>query len=337
MTLEEAFNRYIEEVSRKKSSQGYDRDVRLARMIRDRLDAAQSLEEITPLVLSRYRDERLKEASLSTVAKDLELLKDLFRVAMAQWGMALSGNPANAVMEHGTSMGRTTGMAPGERLRLMAACDHYTNPILGLVIRIILETGLRKNELLGLKCGDIDLARRICHVPRIQLNAPRPVPLTKTAVKLFRLALKLEDRPSDTEWVFYGEPSRFGDRKPYALDRVFKKVIAKARLKRIAFDDLRTEAMTTMRAVGLTEGEVAVITGSKHTRISRKGPEYQVERLLERLDAVCPETILPVVAVALIEEQTSPPGAEDDLVAEEPERRPKSRRTGGAFGQPRRF
>ncbi|HAT48710.1 MAG: site-specific integrase [Nitrospirae bacterium] len=336
MTLEEALHRYIEEVSRKKSSQGYDRDVRLARMIQDRLDASQSLEEISPLVLSRYRDLRLKEASLSTVAKDLELLKDLFRVAMTQWGLALDGNPANAVMEHGSSLGRTTGMAPGERLRLVAACDHYTNPILGLVIRIILETGLRKNEILSLKCADIDLAHRICHVPRIQLNAPRRVPLTKTAVKLFRRVLELEDRPSDTEWVFYGDPSRYGDRKPYALDRVFKKVIAKARLKRIVFDDLRTEAMMAMYAAGLTEGEVAAITGSKHTRISRKAPEYQVERLLERLDAVWPETTLPEVVVVMTEEDPGLLDIPDDHAAKTEGKR-NTRRTGGAFGQPRRF
>ncbi|MBF0139142.1 MAG: site-specific integrase [Magnetococcales bacterium] len=327
MTLEEAINRYITEVSLKKSSQGHDRDVRLARIILDRLEATQPLEDVSPLVLGRYRDGRLKEASLSTVKKDLELLKDLFRVAMTQWGVTMAGNPANALTDPVSTLGRSSGLAPGERLRLVAACDHYKNPILGLVVRIVLETGLRKNELLLLKCQDVDVSQRVCTVPRIQLNDPRRVPLTKTAVKLFKRTLNLEDRPSDTDWLFYGDPSRFGDRKPYALDRVFKKVLANARLKRIAFDDLRAEAMSMMREAGLSEGEIAAITGSKQVKISRRAPEYQLERLLERLDAVWPETALPTI------EKTIP--VEEPVTT--PERKPVSRRTGGAFGQPRKF
>ncbi|MBF8272076.1 MAG: Phage integrase protein [Magnetococcales bacterium] len=335
MTLEEALTRYIDEISRKKSSQGFDRDVRLSRIVLDRLDRAQPLEDVSPLVLGRYRDQRLKEASVSTVAKDLDLLKDLFRVAMVLWKIPMDGNPANTLVEHVSNMGRSGGLAPGERLRMVAACDHYKNPILGLVVRIVLETGLRKNEILGLRCGDIDLSQRICHVPKIHLSAPRQVPLTKTAVKLFQRALELEDRPADTEWLFYGDPSRFGDRKPYALDRVFKKVLSKARLKRIAFDDLRTEAMVTMGEVGLSAGEVVAITGSRQVRISRRAPEYRVEKLLERLDAVWPDTNLPPL-VARVEEEPLP-----DEVETEPDEKPtprrNSRRTGGTFGQPRRF
>ncbi|MBF0421669.1 MAG: site-specific integrase [Magnetococcales bacterium] len=326
MTLEEALNRYIEEFSRKKSSQAYERDVRLARIIIDRMEPG-TLEEMTPLVVGRYRDLRLKEASAITVGKDLELLRDLFRVAMTIWQLPILGNPVNALVEHVSTMGRSGGLAPGERLRLVAACDQYRNPILGLVVRIVLETGLRKNEILLLRCQDVDLSQRVCHVPRIQLNDPRRVPLTKTAVKLFDRAMHLEDRPEDTEWLFYGEPSRFGDRKPYALDRVFKKVLSAARLRRIVFDDLRTEAIGKMREAGLTEGEVAVITGLRGVKISRKSPEYQIDRLLERLDAIWPELDLP----------TATRDQEIEIPVVESVRKPPSRRTGGAFGQPKKY
>lgn len=334
MTLEEALDRYVDEISGKKSPQGYDRDLRLSRIVLDRLDGSQPLEEVSPLVLNRYRERRLKEASVSTVSKDLDLLKDVFRCAMTLWGVSLAGNPANALVEHVSSLGRVGGLAPGERVRMVAACDHYKNPILGLVIRIVLETGLRKNEILGLKCSDVDLSRRVCQVPRIQLNAPRQVPLTKTAVKLFRRALELEDRPADTEWLFYGDPSRFGDRKPYALDRVFKKVLASGRLKRIAFDDLRTEAITAMLEAGLTEGEVAAITGSRQVKISRRAPEYQIEKLLERLDALWPETDLPPV---VLDREGEFDLSEEETTSAQPKRKPPAKRTGGVFGQPRRF
>ncbi|MBF0107927.1 MAG: site-specific integrase [Magnetococcales bacterium] len=330
MTLQEALDRYIEEISLKKSPQGHDRDVRLARIILDRMDPEQPLIDVSPLVLDRYREQRLKEASPTTVSKDTELLRDLFRVALAHWNLPLEGNPVHALAEHGPGPDRTTRLAPGERLRLVAACDHYTNPILGLVVRIVLETGLRKGEILALKCDAVDPRRRICHVPRLQRNAPRQLPLTRTAVLLFQRALDLEDRPEETEWIFYGEPSRFGDRKPYALDRVFKKVTAKARLKRIAFDDLRSEAIATMAEAGLTEGEIAAITGVRQIRISRKAPEYQIERLLQRLDALFPESSPP------------PPIASEEVDDTEPlppekKRKPINRRTGGGFGQPKKY
>ena len=133
--------------------------------------------------------------------------------------------------------------------------------MLGWVVRIAMETAMRKAEILGLYRRDVDLQSRVAHVSKIGLRAPRKTPLTRVAVQAFKAALNQVNVTKDTSLIFFGDPGKFGTRRPYAIDKVFRHAVMSARLKAFRFDDLRFDAISRMRESGLTEPEVAAIVG----------------------------------------------------------------------------
>ncbi|MBF0455686.1 MAG: site-specific integrase [Magnetococcales bacterium] len=285
LTFQAALHRYLLEVSSRLSPQSQARDERLASMLIKRLGGERSLASITPLVLSEYREKRLKDASAATVEKDFVFLSALFERAMGVWQMAGQANPVSSLGSTARTHGRDRRLRPGERVRLLAACDKHPNPMLGWVVRLGLETAMRKSEILTLKQEDIDLKKRIAVVPKNQTKAPRPVPLTQKAVHIFQEIFAQKDRPTDTPLLFYGELGRFETRRPYAIDRVFRQLLLTARMKAFRFSDLRFEAISYLREVGLSELEIIALAGTRGIR-GRRRPEQQPEALVKRLDAL---------------------------------------------------
>lgn len=283
ITLHMLLQRYLSEISVKKSPTTHAQEKRIAQYLATRLGAT-PLSELTPLTLTKFRDARLQEASARTVARDLALLSLVVETAMELWGVALAGNPLSNVSPPLRVHGRGRKLRPGERARLMAACGRHTNPMLGWVVHLILETGMRKGELLNLQQSHLNLPKRVVHLPRVGTWAPRDVPLTRKAVALFQEALLHAKETPSTSLVFFGEPGKFGRRKPYTVDRVFRQVLSRAHLKAFSCDDLRDDAIARMYEAELTEQEIVAITGLRSGRIDRRAEHLQVEVLVQRLD-----------------------------------------------------
>ena len=282
-TLQTLLQRYVMEVSSHKSPTAQAQESRIIRRLLVKLGAI-PLSELTPLALTKFRDDRLQEASASTVARDLLLLSLVIETAMSQWGVTLPGNPLSNVSVPATVHGRGRRLRPGERRRLVSACGRYVNPMLGWIIRLILATGMRKGEILSLHRMHVDLQTRVAHVPKVGSWASRDVPLSKKAVAILQEALFHAKGTTETPLIFFGEPGKFGQRKSYALDRVFRQVLSRAHLKAYSCEDLRDDAILRMREAGLSEQEVAAITGLRSVRINRRAAHLQVDVLIQRLD-----------------------------------------------------
>ncbi|MBF0383652.1 MAG: tyrosine-type recombinase/integrase [Magnetococcales bacterium] len=283
ITLGVALNRYLAEVSQKLSPQSIARHERLARTVKKGVGGDTALNVITPLLLDSYRQKRLKGASASTVEKDFVFLSALFEHAIANWQLGIDVNPVNNLGSTARSHRRDRRLRDGEQMRLLAACDRLSNPFLGLVVRIALSTALKKSEILVLKYEDVDLQKRIVIVPRTPSRAPRTVPLTQKAVKLFAEAMNQENRPDDVKLIFYGELGRYESRKPYAIDRIFRQVLITARMKTYRFSDLRFEAISRFKEAGFNDLEIIAIAGTRTIR-GRRHPQQQIAALLARMD-----------------------------------------------------
>ena len=283
--LHSLLQRYLIEVSSKKSPTTQARETRILNRLSVQLGSLPLL-ELTPLALTKFRDERLQEASASTVARDLTLLSQVIETAMERWEITLEGNPLGNVSIPSNVHGRGRELRPGERMRLVTACRRYANPMLGWVVSLILGTAMRKGELLCLQRSHVDLAARVVHLPKVGAGVPRDVPLSKTATKLFKEALLHAKETPDTPLIFFGEPGKWGQRKPYAVDRVFRQVLSRAHLRAFSCEDLRDDAIIRMREAGLTEQEVIAITALRAGRINRRAAHLQVDVLIQRLDSV---------------------------------------------------
>lgn len=285
LTVQSLLQRYLAEVSSKKSPVTSERENRIAHYLAVRI-GNMPLSELTPLALTQFRDSRVQEASAAAVTRDLALLSQVIDTAMADWGIELPGNPLNAVAAPVDVQGRGRQLGAGERLRLIAACGRHSNPMMGWVVRIILATGMRKAEVLKLHRSHVDLKARVVHLPKVGIWPARDVPLTQEASKIFKEALQYVKDVSDTTLIFFGEPGKFGQRRPYAIDRVLRQAMSRARLKPFSCEELRDSALFRMQEAGLTEEEVVAITGARTLRIDRRAPHLQADVLLQRLDAL---------------------------------------------------
>ena len=329
ISLQEAVDRYLSEVSSKLSPDSHSRDERLGRMLLKGLDGELPLSEVSPRELDDYRQKRLKDASAATVAKDFVFLSSLYDTAIEKWQLDLGGNPVNSLGTTARTHGRDRRLRHGEKMRLLAACDKHSNPLLGWVVRIALETAMRKSEILALKEADVDLGKRLAIVPKTQAKAPRPVPLTQVAVQVFKEVIANKERPADSKLLFYGDLGRYDTRRPYAIDRIFRQLLLTARMKAFKFADLRHEAISRLQEAGLNELEIIAIAGTRAIR-GRRQPQQQPEALVKRLDAL--GIGLDDGDAVLVRKKTRKEPADEEPVGSSTNKRGVKRGNRGSFG-----
>jgi integrase len=163
------------------------------------------------------------------------------------------------------------GGVDGEEKRLLAACSGARNPYLLSVVRLALETAMRQGELVALRWENVDLTRRIAHLPDTKNGEARTVPLSSTSVEVLRaLPRRLHGQ------VFPGLTTE-------AVKRAFARATRRAGIEDLHFHDLRHEATTRFFELGLNIMEVATITGHKDLRMLRRYTHLKAEDLAKKL------------------------------------------------------
>ncbi len=149
MTLEKALNRYLAEVSPTKAPKTAKSEASSAKVLIPRL-GKYSLAALSADILADYRDSRLAERSRrktlvspNTVRLELALLSHLFTVAIQEWRIGLPSNPVLNIRKPSPGQGRDRRLSADEERRLVAAVNAHSNPMLGWIVRIAIETGTR--------------------------------------------------------------------------------------------------------------------------------------------------------------------------------------------------
>ncbi|AAW73853.1 Site-specific recombinase XerD [Xanthomonas oryzae pv. oryzae KACC 10331] len=303
MTIEDALKRYLSEISPTKRPASADSDARHAKPLMQNL-GKYSLAALTPELIAKYRDDRLagldrkdakgkpapKPRSPNTVRLDLALLGHLFNVAIKEWGIGLTYNPVQSIRRPAPSPGRDRRLTREEETRLMAAVDAHSNPMLGWIVRIALETGMRSSEITGLRRNQVDLDRRVVRLQETKNTMSRTVPLTVEATRLFREALNNPVRPIDTNLIFFGEPGRDNKRRAYQFNPIWTRIKKDAGVPDFRFHDLRHEAVSRFVEAGLSDQEVAAISGHKSMQMLKRYTHLRAEDLVGKLDQVVKKT-----------------------------------------------
>lgn len=296
MTVEAALKRYLQEVTPTKRPTSQHTERRRAPILIAHL-GCYSLAALTPEVIAQYRDERLAgdmgpdgkrhPRSNNTVRIELALLGHLFTVALKEWGLGLTYNPVQSIRRPAPGPGRDRRLSPAEEKRLLAAVDAHCNPMLGWIVRLALETGMRCSEITGLSRPQIDLNRRVVRLQQTKNGSSRTVPLTHEATRVLREALGNPVRPIDTDLVFFGEPGRTdGKRHPYQFNPMWLKIKRDCGLADLHFHDLRHEAVSRLVEAGLSDQEVAAISGHKSMQMLKRYTHLRAEDLVGKLDRI---------------------------------------------------
>lgn len=286
MTIDDALDRYLAEVTpTKRTSTQYAEKMRAKQLKKSLGDY--SLMSLSPKIVAKYRDGRLAEGkSPSTVRLELAMLGHLYTTAIKEWGMGLVTNPVASIRRPAPGPGRNRRLSWSEARRMLKACDAHSNPMLAWIVRVALYTGMRRGEILSLTRDQVDLGRRIVRLSETKNGSARTVPLSKRAVRVFRQALSNPVQPADTGLIFFGEPGRDGKRRPYEANRMWAEALKRANIINLRFHDLRHEAISSLVERGLSDQEVAAISGHKSMQMLKRYTHLRAEDLVARLDVV---------------------------------------------------
>ena len=106
----------------------------------------------------------------------------------------------------------------------------------------------------------------------------------RSTVAVVRDALEHPLRPLDTDLFFWGEPGRDGKRRAYEFRPAWRRAVKAARIVNLRFHDLRHEAVSRLIEAGMSDQEVAAISGHQSMRMLRRYTHLRAEDLVERLD-----------------------------------------------------
>ncbi len=286
MTLAVAMDRYLAEVTPTKKPSTQRAEIVRSGTLRQHF-GKYSLAAINAEMIAGFRDKRLSQGkSASTVRLDLALLGHLFTTAIREWRLGLVVNPVSNIRKPSPGKGRDRRLSATEEKRLRTAVVGYSNPMLGWIFEIALQTGMRSGEIVGLNTDQVDLARRIVRLTDTKNDEARTVPLTKLAQATFSKALANPLRPHGCDLVFFGEPGRDGTRRPYNFNKVWMEIKRELGMADLRFHDLRHEAVSRLVEAGLSDQEVSAISGHKTMQMLKRYTHLRAEDLVEKLDAL---------------------------------------------------
>lgn len=145
---------------------------------------------------------------------------------------------------------------------------------------------MRSSEILTLTRSQVEVKRRVVRLTDTKNNEARLVPLTQAATEVFKQALNNPVRPLDCNLVFFGEPGRDGKRGPYAYTKFWNQAKKQAGLDDFRFHDLRHEAVSRLVEAGLSDQEVAAISGHKSMQMLRRYTHLRAEDLVRKPDGI---------------------------------------------------
>ncbi|MGC2856863.1 tyrosine-type recombinase/integrase [Novispirillum sp. DQ9] len=269
------------------------------------------LEEVTPLVVERWRADRLAAgAKISTVNRDLDDLKSSIAKA-AEWGF-ISTSPVEKV-KRGRTDDRATvrfltateeerlmralddreerlrkerdsanawraerGYAPLPDLRALPYADHLKPMIL-----IALNTGLRFGEQASLTWADIDLERAnlTVHGFKAKSRRTRHIPLNRTALSV--LSNWHSQRSDGAHLVF---PNRHG--KPFDnINSSWRAILVAAHITGFRWHDLRHTFASNLVMKGVDLNTVRELLGHSDyqmtLRYAHLAPEHKASAVAQ--------------------------------------------------------
>lgn len=283
-TLDAALDRYLAEVTPTKKPSTIRTEKGRAKILKKYL-GKYSLTTLTPERIGAYRDERTGEGkSATSVRLELALLSHLYTTAIREWRLGLVGNPVSMIRKPAPAPGRNRRLKPSEEKHLLKACDKHSNPMLGWIVRLAIQTGMRQGEIETLTVDQVNLEQRVVELTETKNGSVRTVPLTKIAVGVLREAIENPVRPNDTVLIFFGERGRDGKRRPYTFKLAWFTALRNAKVKNLRFHDLRHEAVSRLVEAGLNDQEVAAISGHKSMQMLKRYTHLRAVDLVLKLD-----------------------------------------------------
>lgn len=195
-TLKQLVERFIAEVV--PNHRGADAEAQHLRAILNSTLAHRIVATLTGADFAKYRDDRLhgngcRRIKPATLVREIQIVKRIFDTARREWGIGLPENPVDNVRMPRVSNARSRRLKLGEEKYLLLALElgerrddgtlgtGVRNPWVRPMVFLAIESAMRRGELLSLRWKNVDLDRRVAHLPITKNGEPRDVPLSSKA------------------------------------------------------------------------------------------------------------------------------------------------------------
>jgi integrase len=228
-----------------------------------------SLNNLTGATVAEYRDDRLKAVKPPSVRRELVILRHVFEIARQDWGLPLKENPVKQIRLPQDARPRERRLLAGDEGHLHATIGKRSAWYLRPFLILLVETGMRRGELLSIRWRDVDFANSTVLILTTKNGHPRRIPLTPNALKT------LEALPRRDEKVFPVTPN--------AVRLAWERLRSRAGLSDLRLHDLRHEAISRFFELGLSTPEVAMISGHREPRMLSRYTHLQPELVALKL------------------------------------------------------
>lgn len=244
---------------------------------------AKRLAVVSRADVEQYVTDRRLVVSKASVAKELNVLKHMFALAVA-WEL-IAANPADGVKPYDRPpAGRLRYLQPTEMRGLLEACPTWLRPM----VLLLLATGMRRGELLGLRRLDVYRAKKQILLPQTKNGKARTVSLNRMACQVLDCLPHAQDaRPTDRVFAITAYST------PENVSVSFQRACRRAKIADFHLHDLRHTCASWMVMQGADIHTVAAQLGhnvQQAARYAHLSPAY-LQKAVGGLDAVFPPTL----------------------------------------------
>lgn len=258
LTVGEAIDKYLAEVTTTKAKSTQARERGIAAQLERSLGTATRISHVTPAVMAKYRTGRTATGlSAYSVRLELAFFSDLCRRAAREWGYTALQNPVEQIARPPVPRGRTLFLTSAQSDALLLECKKSRNRMLYPYVLTLLHTAMRPGEAAALRWAQVDLAGRVIELTDTKNGDIRRVPLTNTLTD----TLKQLKKPAFL-YVFLGK------KQPQTIAgehfrTAFRHARNRAGLQGLHMHDLRHTAASHMLMAGVDVRTLAALLGHR--------------------------------------------------------------------------
>jgi integrase len=201
-------------------------------------------------------------------------MKHAFNIALREWEW-VNQNPVLKVAMEKEPPSRDKWLRYDEEERLLAASPQWLQEI----IIFAFETGCRREEMLSLDWGSVDLQKRVAVIFGKKTGDRRTIPLTEKAFNVLeaRVKMRLKVRSINQDLVFtYPEGQKVNIN---TLRKAFKAALKKAKIEGFRFHDLRHTFASRLAQSGVDPYAIQRLMGHKTFTTTQRYAHHYSESL----------------------------------------------------------
>lgn len=270
--VQSLFEKFRDEVCPERKGCRWEK-VRINAFIRDIDWMKLPVNKMSDEVLTKWKDDRLKQVTPATVNREMNLLSTVFQHARQVWKIKMQENPIKLVKRPPKGKDRTRRITDEELTAVVDYCNGATPEsatwYAGKMFAFAIETAMRLGEISGLLWDDVDTEKRFLVVRDSKNSDSRHVPLSTNVIKL------LESLPKNDPFVFPANKDSVGT--------MFRRATGALGIVDLHFHDTRHEG-TSRLAKKFNVMELAKIIGHRDINSLMIYYNPTVEDLAGKLD-----------------------------------------------------